>query len=87
MNKDIHIEAHALSINNKSLILESNRCGCFYCKKMFDPDKINEWIKDKLDETAVCPFCNIDSVIPETEDIKIDEELLQNMRNYWFYPE
>ena len=54
---------------------------------MFDQDKINEWIKDKLDETAVCPFCNIDSVIPETEDIKIDEELLQNMRNYWFYPE
>lgn len=86
MSQETHIEAHKLSINNKAILLESKRCGCFYCEKIFEPDKINEWVTDKLDDTAVCPFCGIDSVIPETEEIKLDEELLKKMRDHWFYP-
>ena len=86
MEQEPYIEAHKLSINNKSIILASERCGCFYCKRLFRPDQIIEWVTDKMDETAMCPFCHIDSVIPETDEVKLDENLLQEMRDYWFPP-
>ena len=36
----------------------------FYCNRIFDAEKIHEWIDDENGQTAVCPFCGIDSVIP-----------------------
>ena len=43
--------------------------------------KIHEWIDDENGQTAVCPFCGIDSVIPETvnNEYKLTKELLQEL--------
>lgn len=86
MNTEMHITAHALSINNKTVLLKSDQCGCFYCAKIFLPLEIKEWFQDKIEETGVCPYCGIDAVIPKTEEVALSMDLLQAMREHWFYP-
>ena len=84
MKKDDVIDAHKYSSNHKTSILKDKRCGCFYCLKIFSPTKISEWIEDEQDETAICPFCGIDSVICESSGYPITEEFLMKMKEYWF---
>ena len=72
---------HARSMNNRGALLDSRERGCFFCIKLFTPDKITEWVNE---ETARCPFCNVDSVIPESHDYELDEILLLAMKEYWF---
>ena len=60
-----------LSYKNKQTILDSNNCGCFYCLSIFTKDKIKSWIDNG--DTAVCPKCNIDSVLGDSvHEINID---------------
>lgn len=72
---------HRRSVRNRECLLQrphdAARVGCFCCLKTFHPTKIKRWLDH--DETAACPHCNIDAVIP-TSDLK----LLRDMRRYWF---
>ena len=72
---------HDYSFENYRKIKSVKRCGCFYCNRIFDTEKIHEWIDDENGQTAVCPFCGIDSVIPETvnNEYKLTKELLQEL--------
>ena len=82
------IEAHRYSSDNKPALLKDSRCGCFYCLKIFDPKEIKEYLDDdnELDQygTAECPYCGIDSVIPESSGYPITEEFLKRMYRCWF---
>lgn len=78
------IDAHKYSINHKTKIINDKKCGCFYCLKVFSPNEITEWIDDKLDDTAICPYCGIDSIISESSGYPITLEFLKEMNNYWF---
>ena len=49
--------------------------------KMYNPEKITEWIND---ETAKCAFCGVDAVIPESYDYEFSDSLLLAMKEYWF---
>ena len=71
------------SINNMSSLETEQKCGCFYCGRIFESDEIGESIEDDGD-TAVCPFCGIDSVIGESSGYEITAELLKEMHDYWF---
>ena len=61
--------------------MDSKQCGCFFCLRIFNPEKIQDWIQE---ETAVCPFCAVDSVIPESEEYDLTDQLLLDMKDYWF---
>ncbi len=75
---------HKHSFCNKEELLKVNKCGCFYCLKIFDPKEINEWLEeDNEGETAFCPYCGIDSVIAESNEYELNEELLKEMYDYW----
>jgi len=76
------IEAHKQSTNNKNNLLKSKLCGCFYCLKFFNPTEITEWIDN--DKTALCPYCDIDSIMPENVGYPITLEFLSEMKNHWF---
>lgn len=78
-----YIKAHEYSINNKPDLENDKKCGCFYCLKIFDPEEITDWVEDSLG-TALCPFCDIDSVIGESSGFPITKEFLKKMRDYWF---
>lgn len=77
---DIYTDAHKLCSNNRVLLKESNLCGCFYCQSLFNYDKITDWIGD----TALCPLCDIDSIIPTGKNYSFPVDILQGMYDRWF---
>ncbi len=83
-------ELHLASAWHEKEILESRKCGCFYCLSIFSPNKIEEWIEESKDskrglgKTAMCPNCGIDSVLPDSINQKITIELLKTMKEQYF---
>ena len=77
-------KAHDACSNHADIIKASKVCGCFYCLRIFDPSvkKIKEWI-DRSD-TALCPYCGIDSVIGCESGYPITHKFLKTMHEYWF---
>ena len=75
--------AHKYCSNHRDKIKADTVCGCFYCKKIFKDGEIKDWL-DK-GQTAHCPFCGIDSVIYNNENFEINENLLSEMKKYWFW--
>jgi len=79
--------AHKLSSWHRGKLLESDFCGCFHCMKIFTPDKIHEWVDDddsNIGQTAMCPYCDIDSVVGTASGVPITKEYLSGMNQVWF---
>ena len=74
--------AHKKCSRHRAEIESSERCGCFYCKKIFRPDQIVHWIDTQ--QTALCPLCGIDSVIGSASGLEISERFLGEMHTAWF---
>lgn len=83
MKSDV-ITAHGYCSNNRKLLVNDRKCGCFYCLKVFSPEEITEWIEDPNGMTAVCPHCGVDSVIGEGAGYPMTEAFLRDMRDHWF---
>ncbi|MBQ8858695.1 MAG: cytoplasmic protein [Clostridia bacterium] len=81
--KNAVMKAHDFCINNRGALMGDAVCGCFYCLKIFSPSEIEEWIQDEK-ETAICPYCGIDSIIGESSGYPITKEFLEEMQKYWF---
>ncbi|MEI0528632.1 cytoplasmic protein [Brachyspira intermedia] len=64
--------------------MKEDVCGCFYCVSIFSPKLITDWIEDENDLTAICPYCGIDSIIPNHSDYQLNKELLEEMRKHFF---
>ena len=77
------IQAHGFSSNHRAELQKDTLCGCFYCLRIFNPIEIKEWIQDDK-ETAICPYCGVDSVIGEHSGFPITAEFLSKMKEYWF---
>lgn len=82
MNEQV-IHAHKFCTNNREMLKNDSVCGCFYCLRIFSPDEITDWIHDKS-ETARCPYCGIDSVLPKSAGYTLTKEFLKDMYDYWF---
>ena len=83
MKKSDLVAAHRYCTNNRESLKKDSVCGCFYCLKIFSPTEITEWIKD-ANKTALCPYCEIDSVIGEGLGYPITKDFLEEMKKYWF---
>ena len=79
-------DAHDHCRDNRSEVLASGGCGCFYCLGRFKPSDVTEWVNESADEqqTAVCPLCGIDSVLGDASGIELSEEFLKEMNAFWF---
>ena len=79
-----NIRKHAFG--NQPDLLCIDKCGCFYCKALFSPEEINTYIQvnDNLFLTAICPYCNNSTVIPQHEDYVLNKQLLNNMQQHYF---
>ena len=77
-----HIAAHRHSLVNRAELQKSETCGCFYCLAIFPPTKIADWIDDG--QTAICPYCPVDSVIGSASGYPITSEFLGRMHAHWF---
>ena len=80
------IRAHRHSSRHRQEILASEKCGCFYCCRIFPPSEIGEWVDEweGVGQTAICPHCGIDSVIGSESGYVITPELLSKMKAHWF---
>lgn len=76
-------EAHELCSKNKEALSKADKCGCFFCERIFDPKEVYEYLSGE--DTAFCPHCGIDSVIPENDKYPLTPEFLKLMREYWFW--
>lgn len=70
-------ELHRYSLRNRDLFSADHAAGCFHCMKEFMPKQIVEWVDD--DRTALCPYCGIDSVIPDPAGL-----VLRALWRIWF---
>ena len=75
-------QAHDHSFKTRPELEKSELCGCFYCEKTFSPAAITEWIDDG--QTAMCPFCGIDSVIGSASGFELSKDFLHRMNERWF---
>ena len=71
-------EATRIAWKNRSKIKEDTVCSCYYCLSKYDGGEISEYLDNE--QTAVCPKCGIDSVIPED----VDEEILMDVNEKYF---
>ena len=76
--------AHKYSYDNKAQLETEQKCGCFYCRRIFSSKEITEWIEEGKSGTAQCPYCYIDSVIGESSGYEITDDFLWRMHLYWF---
>ena len=83
-SKECLSEAHKKSFANRKILSSHQKCGCFYCGRLFDAGEIKDWSFDFPEDTALCPYCGIDSVVGETEGMHVTEEFLQAMYTEWF---
>jgi hypothetical protein len=74
--------AHRHGIRNRAEIEGSELCGCFYCLRTFAPGEIERWLA--VEETAICPYCQIDSVLGSASGFPITDDFLRRMRARWF---
>ena len=78
-------KAYNHSICNKEELNKSKRCGCFYCLRIYNTHEIKEWLEEKSGaKTALCPYCDVDAVISESNEYELCKELLKYMHNIWF---
>ena len=70
--------AIVLSRNNRDKITDGVQCGCYFCIEVYDGAEIEEWADGG--QTALCPKCGIDSVIPN----ETDKEYLTAACEHWF---
>lgn len=59
-------QAPKLSMCNHGEIAEMVQCGCYFCCEVFDGKEVTEWTDEN--QTAVCPRCGVDSVLPGVTD-------------------
>lgn len=70
-------EAAKHSHRNKTEVLKSNECGCYYCLRVFSSKEIDGWTGGG--KTAICPYCMIDSVIGDASGYAITRDLLEKL--------
>lgn len=75
-------QLHALSSHHRAVV-ETSRCSCFYCLARFEGSEVKQWVDGG--QTAVCPRCFIDAVLPEAGlPVPLSEEVLAEMNTAYF---
>lgn len=74
--------ASKASFKNSGSVLGSSQCGCYFCRRIFSPDEITDFVD--YASTAICPYCGIDAVIGDASGIPIREDVLEELYERWF---
>lgn len=81
MNKKELELAINFATSNKQDLMKSDKAGCYYCRKIYPASEVKEFIEGE--DTALCPKCGIDSVLPDSVyDLSIEK--LRELHQFWF---
>ncbi len=75
-------DAHLHTANNRQEIERSNSCGCICCERIFSADEVEDFTDGG--ETAICPYCDCDSLIADGPEIKLNNDLLTELNKKYF---
>lgn len=79
MEQKLILTAPKLSMKNKTLI--TSKAGCYQCLAIVPIEEITKWTDNN--QTAVCPKCDCDCLIPEGQGIEINVEALTQIHDHW----
>ena len=78
-------DAHDAAFANWQLVKKSKMCGCICCCRTYSASDVVDWCNEQDgNRTAICPRCDVDSVIPDASGWSLDEEFLTEMKRWWF---
>ena len=69
------------AINNEDEVKASEQAGCFHCLEIFEVGDIEE---NEGATSAVCPHCDVESVIGDAAGFPLTEEFLDELRQHHF---
>tara|TARA_R110002126_G_scaffold138420_1_gene282846 strand:+ start:973 stop:1236 length:264 start_codon:yes stop_codon:yes gene_type:complete len=72
------LKLHRLSFHNRDLLEAAGAGVCFHCFHQFGI-RVIEWTAD---DTAICPNCSVDAVVPNRE--LLQAWALRQMHERWF---
>jgi hypothetical protein len=67
---------------HRAEIQDSARCGCYFCFRTFPNTDIKTWVDSN--QTALCPFCGIDTVIGDASKHRLDGKFLRHLHTHFF---
>lgn len=73
------LEALTISYRTTDKHRKAEKCGCYQCKRVYHSSMVEYGMG-----LPTCPFCIIDSVIPESEGFPVTEEILAKIREILF---
>ena len=76
---------HGECSDHRHALLATEKGACFHCCEAFPSAEVQEWVDEDgsgQGQTALCPRCGIDAVLPWRPGI--DRALLERMRARWF---
>jgi hypothetical protein len=77
-----HTQSHRYGALHRAELEASTVCGYFYCFAAFALSEVTQWIDNN--QTALCPKCEIDSVIGSASGYPITRDFLMRMHEHWF---
>lgn len=70
--------------DNELEIIQSDLCGCYFCRHIFSAREVSDWVEDEHHVSAVCPECGMDTVIGDHSGVPISKDLLKEMNDYFY---
>ncbi len=86
-NSDLHRYIHSFCFENKDILFDSVCNVCIYCKQKVNYADIDEWIiENSGKESAICPHCGIDCVVPKKIEglYELNSSMIYEMHNQYF---
>lgn len=78
-------DAHKACFKNWRMLKKSKLCGCFCCLRVYAASEVGDWCVERdRRRTALCPYCAVDSVIPDASGWPLDADFLKKMKCWWF---
>ena len=68
---------HKHSVENKYEILNSKKCACFHCFRIYDSVEVDTFLQENDGiETALCPLCITDTIIGDASGFNLTDEMI-----------
>jgi hypothetical protein len=82
MEKEKIKAAIKFATTNKKALEISEKAGCYYCLKIYPANEVTDFLE--VEDTALCPHCGIDSVLPGKSPYELTSETLKELNKFWF---
>lgn len=76
-------EACEYAMQNREALAESMMAACYYCQTAFASSLVSEFADGG--ETALCPYCGTDAVLPSAAGYAFTPATLQALNEFWFH--